>query len=252
MIRFFDVSLRYPSGQLALDGVDFHIRPGEFALLRGSSGAGKTSLLRLIFREELSSEGRILVNGRNVSSLPRGKIPYLRRTIGVVFQDFRLIGRKTVLENVTYLPRILGLGPARQRELGAKALGRVGLADRMASYPDELSGGEKQRVAVARAIVNRPEILLADEPTGNLDPELSQEIFQLFRDIHRRGTTVLVATHDPALTPPVDHHILELDRGRLVLDRYPARGGSRASRSGAETNRPFWRDSAAGAPDGSS
>ena len=228
MIRFFRVSLRYPSGQLGLDDVSFHIRPGEFALLRGGSGAGKTSLLKLIFREEVLSNGRILVNGRNLASLPRSKIPYLRRTMGVVFQDFRLIQRKTILENIIYLPRILGLDRAQQHDLGMTALEGVGLADRADAFPDELSGGEKQRVAIARAIVNRPEILAADEPTGNLDPELSQEIFKLFRDIHLQGTTVLVATHDPALKPPEDHHVLTLHRGQLVGDAYPGRSGERS------------------------
>ena len=226
MIRFFSVSLSYPGGTLALANLSFHIRPGEFALLRGPSGAGKTSLLKLIFREEILDSGRILVNGRNVSSLPRGKIPYLRRTMGVVFQDFRLIDRKTILENVVYLPMVLGMDSAEQRRLGERALGSVGLGDRLGAFPDELSGGEKQRVAIARAIVNRPEILIADEPTGNLDPELSQDIFRLFREIHRQGTTVLVATHDPALQPPADRHILTLDRGALVSDDHPARAAS--------------------------
>ena len=221
LIRFFRVSLQYPSGQLGLDDVSFHIHPGEFALLRGSSGAGKTSLLKLVFREEVLSNGRILVNGRNVTSLPRSKIPYLRRTMGVVFQDFRLITRKTVLENILYLPRILGMDVAEQKRLGTSALESVGLRDRAGAFPDELSGGEKQRVAIARAIVNRPEILIADEPTGNLDPVLSQEIFQLFRKIHREGTTVLVATHDPALEPPPDHQVLTLHRGQLIGSRYP-------------------------------
>lgn len=218
MIRFFRVSLRYPGGHLGLDEVSFHIRPGEFALLRGASGAGKTSLLKLVFREEVPTDGRILVNGRNVTSLPRRKIPYLRRTIGVVFQDFRLIARKSILENITYLPRILGEDSATQRELGSAALTSVGLGDRLGAFPDELSGGEKQRVAIARAIVNRPEILIADEPTGNLDPELSQEIFALFREINRRGTTVLIATHDPALVPPWNRHVITLHRGRIVRD----------------------------------
>ena len=238
MIRFFRVSLRYPSGQLGLDDVSFHIHPGEFALLRGSSGAGKTSLLKMVFREEVLSSGRILVNGRNVTSLPRGKIPYLRRTMGVVFQDFRLIARRTVLENILYLPRILGMDLAEQKRLGTSALGGVGLGDRADAFPDELSGGEKQRVAIARAIVNRPEILIADEPTGNLDPELSQEIFQLFRDIHRLGTTVLVATHDPALEPPLDHHVLTLHHGQLIGNRYPGRPQPPAEDSQGEEEVP--------------
>lgn len=218
MIRFFDVSLLYGRDKRALDNVSFHIKPGQFTLLRGPSGAGKTSLLKMVFREELPSHGRILVNGRNVSSLPRNKVPFLRRTIGVVFQDFRLIGRKTLLENITYLPRILGLDAGEQRRLGSVALDSVGLGDRLDALPDELSGGEKQRVAIARAIVNRPEILIADEPTGNLDPELSQEIFNLFLEIHRLGTTVLIATHDPALVPPPNRHVLTLNRGRIVRD----------------------------------
>ncbi len=221
MIRFFRVSLKYPNGRFGLDDVSFHIRAGEFALLRGSSGAGKTSLLKLLFREVTLSSGRILVNGRNVSSLPRSKVPYLRRTMGVVFQDFRLIERKTVLENVTYLPRILGVGAEEQELLGMAALESVGLGERADAYPAEMSGGEKQRVSIARAIVHRPELLVADEPTGNLDPELSREIFALFREIHRRGTTVLVATHDPLLRPPERHHVLTLRGGQLVGDEYP-------------------------------
>jgi cell division transport system ATP-binding protein len=221
LIRFFRVSLKYPNGQFALDDVSFHVRPGEFALLRGSSGAGKTSLLKLLFREEVSSSGRILVNGRNVTSLPRSKVPYLRRTMGVVFQDFRLIARKTVLENVVYLPRILGVRAADQEVLGMTALESVGLAHRAGAYPAELSGGEKQRASIARAIVHRPELLIADEPTGNLDPELSREIFAVFRGIHSKGTTVLVATHDPLLRPPARHHVLTLRDGQLVGDEYP-------------------------------
>ena len=239
MIRFFRVSLQYASGQLGLDDVSFHIRPGEFTLLRGSSGVGKTSLLKLIFREEVLLSGRILVNGRNVASLQRSKIPYLRRTMGVVFQDFRLIQRKTVLENISYLPRILGMSSSEQKSLGMSALTGVGLADRAGALPEELSGGEKQRVAIARAIVNRPEILIADEPTGNLDPDLSQEIFQLFRDIHAKGTTVVVATHDPGLAPPQDHHVLTLHLGQLIKDEYPARQAT----VGADGSDPLERDS---------
>lgn len=221
MIRFFRVALQYPNGQFALDDVSFHIRPGEFVLLRGSSGAGKTSLLKLLFREETLTSGRILVNGRNVSSLPLRKVPYLRRTMGVVFQNFRLIGRKTLLENVAFLPRILGMTASDQEVLAMTALESVGLADRADAYPSELSGGEQQRVSIARAIVHRPEVLVADEPTGNLDPDLSREIFALFREIHRQGTTVLVATHDPLLRPPARHHVLTLESGRLVSDEYP-------------------------------
>lgn len=219
MIQFFSVSKRFPSGQTALDSVSLEIARGEFCFVTGASGAGKTTLLKLIFREEIPSEGQILVNRRNVSSIPRAKIPFLRRTIGVVFQDFRLIERKTVFENVSFLPRILGLDSSRQKRVAFEALRRVGLSHRMASFPRQLSGGEKQRVAIARALINEPEILIADEPTGNLDPDLAQEIVKLFEEINLRGTTVLFATHDRALIESVGHRVLTLAHGRLADDR---------------------------------
>jgi cell division transport system ATP-binding protein len=198
--------------------VSFEIPRGQFVFLRGPSGAGKTTLLRLIYREEIPDGGTVLVNGRNVAALPRTKIPYLRRTIGVVFQDFHLIARKTVLENVVYLPRILGASPKEQRRLAEETLTRVGLADRLDARPLELSGGEQQRVAIARAIVNQPELLIADEPTGNLDPELSRQIIDLFLEINLLGTTVLLATHDPTLIARAGGRILELEAGVLVGD----------------------------------
>jgi cell division transport system ATP-binding protein len=219
VIKFFHVGKHFPSGQVALDDVSFEIERGEMVFVTGASGAGKTTLLKLIFREDTPSSGQILVNGRNVSSMPRAKVPYLRRTIGVVFQDFRLIARKTVFENVTYLPRILGMGKEQQRRLAYETLRRVGLAHRMNAFPPELSGGEKQRVAIARALVNGPEILLADEPTGNLDPDLSQEILALFVELNLRGTTVLLATHDRALLERLGRRVLTLERGRLQTDR---------------------------------
>ena len=166
----------------------------------------------------MPNEGSILVNGRNVASLPRAKIPYLRRTLGVVFQDFRLIPRKTVFENVTYLPHLLGLDAKAQKKLAYQALRRVGLAHRLNAFPTELSGGEQQRVAIARALINEPELLIADEPTGNLDPELSAEILRLFLDINRRGTTLLIATHDRELIRRTGRRVLTLDHGRLVRD----------------------------------
>lgn len=219
MIQFFHVSKRYPGGQLALHDVSFHIPRGDFVFLTGPSGAGKTTLLQIIFREETPTEGQILVNGRNVTSLPRSKVPYLRRTMGVVFQDFRLIPRKTVFENVSYLPRILGLNARHQRRLAYQALRQVGLAHRMNAFPLELSGGEQQRVAIARALINQPDLLIADEPTGNLDPDLSLEIFRLFLEVHLRGTTVLVATHNREMIERIGGRVLTLDRGRLVSDR---------------------------------
>ena len=219
VIQFFQVTKRYPGGQTALDRVSFDIPRGQFVFLTGASGAGKTSLLRLIFRADVPTEGQILVNGRNVSSIPPRKIPYLRRTIGVVFQDFRLIPRKTVFENVTYLPRIVGVDATSQKKMAYQALRRVGLAHRLNAFPLELSGGEQQRVAIARALINEPEILIADEPTGNLDPDLSWEILRLFLEVNLRGTTVLLATHDRDMIQRVGRRVLTLDGGRLIQDQ---------------------------------
>jgi cell division transport system ATP-binding protein len=219
LIQFFHVSKHFPGGQAALDDVSFDIARGQFVFLTGASGAGKTTLLRLIFREEVPSDGQIVVNGRNVASVPPSKIPYLRRTIGVVFQDFRLIARKTVFENVTYLPRVLGLDSRQQRQLAYHALRRVGLAHRLNAFPPQLSGGEQQRVAIARALINEPEILIADEPTGNLDPDLSREILRLFLEVNLRGTTVVLATHDRETILRVGKRVLTLERGRLVSDQ---------------------------------
>jgi len=219
LIQLFHVSKLYPGGQAALSDLTFEIGRGQFVFLTGASGAGKTTLLRLIFREEVPSSGQILVNGRNVASIPQRKIPYLRRTMGVVFQDFRLIARKTVFENVSYLPRILGVDLRGRKKLAYHALRRVGLAHRMSSFPPELSGGEQQRVAIARALINEPDILIADEPTGNLDPDLAREILRLFLLVNQRGTTVLLATHDREMIQRVGGRVLTLDRGQLATDR---------------------------------
>src|SRR4051812_47403858 len=173
----------------------------------------------MIFREEVPSSGQILVNGRNVSAIPRSKIPYLRRTIGVVFQDFRLIARKTIFENVTYLPRVLGVSVQEQKKLAYQALRRVGLAHRLNAFPPELSGGEQQRVAIARALINDPDILIADEPTGNLDPDLSWEILRLFLQVNLRGTTVILATHDRDTIQRVGRRVITLDRGTVLSDQ---------------------------------
>lgn len=217
-IRFLQVGRRFPGGLEALHGITFTLEPGDFAFVTGPSGAGKTTLLSLIFRADVPTAGTVLVNGRNVGALPRPKVPYLRRTIGVVFQDSRLIRRKTALENVAYLPRILGLPVREQRRLAREALERVGLGHRLQAFPPELSAGEQQRVAIARALVNEPPVLVADEPTGNLDPDGAGEIFELFQEINRRGTTVLVATHDSELLRTLGGRILWLRNGRLAGD----------------------------------
>lgn len=219
VIELHGVTKRYPGGQVGLDDVTLTIDRGQLVFLTGPSGAGKTTFLKLIYREEMATDGSILVNGRNVSSLPAKKIPFLRRTIGVVFQSFRLIPRKTVFENVAYLPRILGFEAKEQKRLAYETLRRVGLAHRMNAFPMQLSGGEQQRVAIARALINRPEILLADEPTGNLDPLLSEDILRLFLEINLQGTTVVFATHDRGLIERVGRRVLTLEAGRLVDDR---------------------------------
>ena len=217
MIRFQGVTKLYP-GRKALDDVSFTISPGDFIFLTGPSGAGKTTLLKMIFRADTPSEGQVIVRGRNVASLPPRKVPFLRRSIGVVFQEFRLIPRKTIFENVDYLPRILGLSLPQRKRVAFETLKRVGLAHRMADFPRQLSGGEQQRLAIARALMNDPEILIADEPTGNLDPALSTEIFQLFREINLRGTTVMIATHDPEAMRRISARIIHLENGKLISD----------------------------------
>ena len=219
MIELFDVTKVYPGGQVGLRGVSLRIEAGQLVFLTGASGAGKTTFLKLIYREEMATGGYVIVNGRNVSSLPAHKVPFLRRTIGVVFQSFRLIPRKTVFENICYLPRILGLGVKEQKKQAYETLRRVGLAHRMNAFPRQLSGGEQQRVAIARALINQPDILLADEPTGNLDPELSEEILRLFLDINLQGTTVVFATHDRELIRRVGRRLLTLDGGQLTRDQ---------------------------------
>lgn len=234
MIEFFKVSKIYNANRAALAEVTLRIEPGQFVMLTGASGAGKSTFLRLIYRAIVPTRGQIVVNGRNLGSLPSKKIPFLRRTMGVVFQDFSLIERKTVLENVTFLPRILGMDASTRRRMAEETLDRVGLGAHLDSFPAELSGGEQQRVAIARAVITRPDLLLADEPTGNLDPELSRGIMELFSDIHREGTTIVLASHDPELRREFGQRLLVLDRGRLVKDQSLRRPPVLVSRSAAE------------------
>jgi cell division transport system ATP-binding protein len=216
MIRLYNVQKSYDSDVTALQDIDLEVERGEFVFITGPSGAGKTTLLRLMLRQELPTAGQILVNGRNVGALPVSKIPDLRRTIGVVFQDFKLIPRKTALENVAYVLNVAGLSRTEQRRRAYNALRSVGLHHRLGALPQVLSGGEQQRVAIARAVVNEPALLLADEPTGNLDPDLAVEIMRLFREINARGTTVVVATHDRDLIQRMQRRTVVLERGRIA------------------------------------
>ncbi|HSE61980.1 MAG TPA: cell division ATP-binding protein FtsE [Thermoanaerobaculia bacterium] len=215
MIQLFRVCKDFGPFRHALADVSFTIDRGEFVFLTGPSGAGKSTLLKLLFREELPTSGQILVNGRNIAVLPESQVPYFRRTLGVVFQDFKLIERKTVFENLAFVQSVLGLSRAEQKRRAYQALKRVGLHHRMNSRPPELSGGEQQRTAIALAIVNEPVLLLADEPTGNLDPVLSEEIMKLFSEINIRGTTVFVATHDVELIRRMGKRVLTLEKGKL-------------------------------------
>ena len=218
MIKLFGVSKSYGPEAPTLDGLSLEIEKGEFVWLTGPSGAGKSTLLKLLFCAEQPSSGQILVGGRNIVRLSQGGIPYLRRNIGVVFQDFKLLDNRTVVENVGYALEVLGASDAEIRERSLKRLDQVGLKHKATSLPRRLSGGEQQRVAIARALVNEPTILLADEPTGNLDPGLTDSILQLLFDANARGTTVIVATHDRTLLGRYHKRTIALEKGKLVFD----------------------------------
>lgn len=206
----------YSRGVYALRDLTLEIGKGDFVFLTGPSGAGKSTLLRLLLRQEVPSAGHLVVAGRSLSKMSASQVQAYRRTVGFVFQDFKLIPTMTVFENVTFVPRVLGQSAAIQRRKAFQVLKWVGLQHRMNAFPDELSGGEQQRIAVARALINDPALVLADEPTGNLDPDLAFEIMNLFRDINNRGTTVLVATHDRELIRRVGKRTVSLEQGRLA------------------------------------
>ena len=216
MIETYHLSKFYSRGVYALRDLSLTIDKGEFIFLTGPSGAGKSTLLRLLLREDLPSEGELKVLGRDLKTLSTSQVQTFRRTVGFVFQDFRLIPRFSVFQNVAFVMRVLGLPVATQQRKTFQVLKWVGLQHRMNALPEELSGGEQQRVAIARALVNDPQLVLADEPTGNLDPDLSLEIMNLFREINARGTTVLVATHDRELIRRVGRRSVTLDHGRIV------------------------------------
>jgi cell division transport system ATP-binding protein len=222
MIRFENVTKTYKGSTVALRNVSLDVQKGEFVFIVGPSGSGKTTFMRLLLREELPDAGRIWEAGREIIDLPKWRVPYLRRNIGCVFQDFRLLPNKTVFQNVAFALEVIGRPKSVVEAQVPQVLDLVGLARKRDNLPGELSGGEQQRVAVARAFVNRPLILLADEPTGNLDPATSQGIMQLLDRINRTGTTVMVATHDAALVDWMRRRVVELDQGVVVRDQ--ARG----------------------------
>ncbi|PSJ41090.1 cell division ATP-binding protein FtsE [Zobellella taiwanensis] len=218
MIRFDQVSKVYSGGFQALQKVSFHLQKGEMAYLTGHSGAGKSTLLKLISVMERPTDGRVYFNGQDVSRIRRGDIPYVRRRIGMIFQDHHLINGRTVFDNVALPLVIEGYGHQDIRRRVSAALDKVGLHGKDRYYPPMLSGGEQQRVGIARAIVNKPSLLLADEPTGNLDPELSMEILHLFEAFNRVGVSVLIATHDTGLINSLRYRTLTLNAGRMLVE----------------------------------
>jgi cell division transport system ATP-binding protein len=219
MIRFESVTKTYKGGAPALVDISVEIQKGEFVFLVGSSGSGKTTFLKLLLREEVPTEGEIWVAGRNIADLSQWRVPYLRRNLGCIFQDFRLLPNKTVSENVAFALEVIGRPKSVIVNQVEQVLDLVGLGQKGDRMPDELSGGEQQRVAVARAFVNRPLVLLADEPTGNLDPLTSQGIMNLLDRINRTGTTVLMATHDVGIVDTMRRRVIELDHGQMLRDQ---------------------------------
>ena len=220
MIRFENVTKIYPTQtRPALEGVDVEVEKGDFVFLVGQSGSGKSTFLRLILREEKPNEGHVYVLGKDTNRLSNWKVPKLRRQIGTVFQDFRLLPNKTVTENIAFALEVIGKPRATVKKVVPEVLDLVGLAGKEGRYPDELSGGEQQRVAIARAFVNRPLLLIADEPTGNLDPSTTVGIMKLLDRINRTGTTVVMATHDAAIVDQMRKRVIELEGGHVVRDQ---------------------------------
>ncbi len=218
MIELKNVVKTYPNGVHALNGVDLFIDKGEFVFIIGHSGAGKSTLIKTMLREEKPNSGSVIVNGYDLVKMKNRKIPYLRRTLGVVFQDFRLIPTMTAYENIAFAMHVTNIGTADIKKRVPYVLGLMGLTGKENDYPDELSGGEQQRVALARALVHNPNIIIADEPTGNIDPELSYEIMELLEAINRLGTTVVVVTHEVGLAREFGKRVVELKDGRIVSD----------------------------------
>ena len=218
MIRLIDVHKEYDNGTKALRGIDLEIGDGEFVFLVGPSGSGKSTIVKLLTAEETASQGRVMVNGFNLNNIKRRQIPHMRRTLGVIFQDFRLIEKKTVWENLEFAMRTIGSSGREMRKRIPYVLDLVGLGDKADVYPNEMSGGEQQRVAIARALVNNPHMIIADEPTGNLDPRRSLEIMTLLERINSMGTTMLVVTHEKDLVNRFAKRVVAIKDGELIRD----------------------------------
>jgi cell division transport system ATP-binding protein len=218
MIEMQDVYKTYPNGVIALNGVNVRIKQGEFVYVVGPSGAGKSTFIKMMYREEKPTSGTIMVNGVNLAKLKDSKVPLLRRNIGVVFQDFKLLPKLTVYENVAFALEVIEESPKMIRKKVMEVIELVGLKHKASSYPNELSGGEQQRVSIARSIVNSPKIVIADEPTGNLDPETSWGIMDLFEKINDRGTTIVMATHNREIVNTIRRRVIAIEKGKIVRD----------------------------------
>lgn len=219
MIHMTDISKTFSNGSVALSDITVDIAKGDFVFVVGPSGAGKSTFIKLIFREELPTNGELIVNGRNVGEMPLSEVPYLRRGLGIVFQDYRLLPNKTVFDNVAFAMRVV---EAPRRDIQKRVhyvLDLVGLRNKLRNYPSQLSGGEQQRVAIARAIVNKPLVVIADEPTGNLDPDTSWEIMKIFERINKTGTTIVMATHDKTVVDAMQKRVIAIEKGRIVRDQ---------------------------------
>ena len=219
MLIMSDVSKVYPGGSVALQDVNVHIEPGEFVFVVGPSGAGKSTFIKMLFREVLPTTGSIFVNGVDILSLTPKEIPFMRRQLGIIFQDYRLLPDRTVFENVAFAMQVIEAPHRKIRRQVMNVLDLVGLRDRANAYPNELSGGEQQRVAIARAIVNNPVFVIADEPTGNLDPETSWDIMGIFKAINDAGTTIVMATHDKEVVDAMGQRVIAIEKGRIVRDQ---------------------------------
>lgn len=218
MIDFNGVTKVYDNGTVALNDVTLHVDQGEFVFVVGASGSGKSTFLKLIMKEEQPTKGTISVDGVDLSGLKRSEIPYFRRMMGIVFQDFRLISNMNVFDNVAFAMRVTGCSEKEVKERVPYVLGLVGLKEKLKRYPPELSGGEQQRVGLARALVNKPDLIIADEPTGNVDPSMSIEIMELLNEINKRGTTVVMVTHEHSLVKRFGHRVIEIDSGEVKKD----------------------------------
>ena len=218
MLIMSDVSKVYPGGSMALQDVNVHIEPGEFVFVVGPSGAGKSTFIKMLFREVLPTTGSIFVNGVDILSLTPKEIPFLRRQLGIIFQDYRLLPDRTVFENVAFAMQVIEAPHRKIKRQVMNVLDLVGLRHRANAYPNELSGGEQQRIAIARAIVNDPVFVIADEPTGNLDPETSWDIMETFQEINATGTTIVMATHDKEVVDAMGKRVIAIEKGRIVRD----------------------------------